>query len=317
MTADALADALRRGPFHVALRTAIEHRGLSLARLRAHLSRIEVSVAESTLSYWQRGLRHPDMPHALTAVRGLETVLGLPTDSLVVLIGPRQRGSRARKPSASFAELVVAGPTTRELLAQLGVDPERCNAGLELQMTHERVTIAADRTQGRIQTRLVSVAREPGIDRYVAVYHGEPGCDIERVRVTAGDGCRLGRVRRREICVAFELMFDRRLAEGDTVVLSYAVDDSSGLECPGYFRIFREPGGPFLLQLELPPADLPARCVQEVRTNDLRPPSISQDLYCDRGYIVSAYYSGVDRGIAGIALEWPQNPANPVVDPVP
>ncbi|WP_051385625.1 hypothetical protein [Actinokineospora inagensis] len=317
MTADALADALRRGPFHVALRTAIEHRGLSLARLRAHLSRIDVTVAESTLSYWQRGLRHPDMPHALTAVRGLENVLGLPADSLVVLIGPRQRGNRNRKPSASFAELVVAGPTTRELLAELGVDPEGCNAGLELQMTHERVSITADRTQGRIVTRLVSVARESGIDRYVAVYHGETGCDIERVRVAAGDGCRLGRVRRKGICVAFELMFDRRLAETETVVLSYSVDDQTGLECPGYFRIFREPSGPFLLQLELPPDDLPERCVQEVRTNDLRPPSISADLYCDRGYVVSAYYPGVDRGIAGIALEWPENHVPMAGNPVP
>ncbi|GAA3060417.1 hypothetical protein [Actinokineospora globicatena] len=317
MTADALADALRRGPFHVALRTAIEHRGLSLARLRAHLARIEVTVAESTLSYWQRGLRHPDMPHAMSAVRGLEIVLGLPVDSLVVLIGPRQRGSRPRKPSASFSELVVAGPTTRELLAQLGVDPERCNAGMELRMTHERVSIAADRTQGRIQTRLVSVAREPGIDRYIAVYHGEPDCDVARVRIVAGDGCRLGRVRRKGICVAFELMFDRRLAEGDTVVLSYSLDDNSELECPGYYRIFREPSGPFLLQLELPPDDLPARCVQEVRTNDMRPPLVSADLYCDRGYVVSAYYPGVDSGIAGITLEWSENPAEPVVHPVP
>ncbi|WP_018683213.1 hypothetical protein [Actinokineospora enzanensis] len=304
MSADALADALRRGPFHVALRTAIEHRGLSLARLRAHLSRIDITVAESTLSYWQRGLRHPDVHHALTAVRGLETVLGLPADSLVVLLGPRERAQRRRKPSASFAELVSAGPTTRDLLAQLGVDPENCNSALDLQMAHERVTISPDRSQGRVHTRLVGRARDAGVDRYVAVYHSETGSSVESVRITAGDGCRLGRVRRREICVVFELMFDRALTEGDTVVISYAVDDGSGVECPGYFRIFRAPSGPFLLQLELPADDLPARCVQEVRTTEARPPSVSADLYCDRGYVVSAYYPGVDRGLAGISLEW-------------
>ncbi|GLZ43415.1 hypothetical protein [Actinokineospora sp. NBRC 105648] len=304
MSADALADALRRGPFHVALRTAIEHRGLSLARLRAHLSRIDINVAESTLSYWQRGLRHPDMHHALSAVRGLETVLGLPTDSLVVLIGPPRRNQRDRKPSASFAELVVAGPITSELLADIGVRPEQCNADIELLLTHERVTIAPDRSQGRVHTRLVGLARQAGVDRYIGVYHGEPGCDIARVRVSAGDGCRLGRVRRREIGMVFELMFDRTLAEGDTIVLSYAVDDESGIECPGYFRIFRAPSGPFLLQFELPAEDLPARCVQEVRVNDQRPPTLSQDLYCDRGFVASAYYPSVTPGIAGITLEW-------------
>ncbi len=303
MSADELAEALRRGPFHLALRTAIEHRGLSLARLRAHLARVEVHVAESTLSYWQRGLRHPDVQHALSAVRGLETVLGLPPDSLVVLIGPRQRAGRG-KPSASFAELIVAGPITRELLSRIGVDPERCNAGIELRMSHERVTIAADRSQGRIETRLVGLVRDAGVDRYVGVYHGEPGCDIDAVRVTAGDGCRLGRVRRKEIGMVFELVFDRRLVEGETVVLSYTVDDDSGIECPGYFRIFRAPSGPFLLQFQLPPDDLPARCVQEVRTNDQRPPSVSAELFCDRGYVVSAYYPALDAGIAGISLEW-------------
>ncbi|WP_245931043.1 hypothetical protein V5P93_000874 [Actinokineospora auranticolor] len=301
---DVLGDALRRGPFHVALRTAIEHRGLSLARLRAHLSRMDISIAESTLSYWQRGLRHPDVHHALGAVRGLESVLGLPTDSLVVLLGPRQRTPRRTPPSASFAELVVAGPTTRELLADIGADPERCNSSMELQLAHERVTIGVDRSQAKVHTLLVGRALETGVDRYVAVYHGEPGCDVDVVRVTAGDGCRLGRVRRKDVSVIFELMFDRTLTEGETAVISYTVEDDSGVECPGYFRIFRAPSGPYLLQMQLPTEDVPARCVQEVRITESRPPTVSTELYCDRGYVVSAYYPGSERGIAGISLEW-------------
>lgn len=300
---DQLADALRRGPFHTALRTAIQTRGLSLARLRAHLARLDVRVAESTLSYWQRGLRHPDPQHALGAVRALETVLGLPPDSLVVLVGPAQRG-RARKPNASYAELVAAGPTTRDLLRELGVDPEQVNADLEVLMITERVRIRADRAQGRVETRNVSVAHADGIDRYVAVYHGEIGGDAERVRVTAGDGCRLGRVRREAHILVFELVFDRRLTKGETVVLSYAVDDDTGLPCPGYYRLFRASSGPFLLQYELPEGHLPARLVQEVRSSDALPPSLSRELYCDRSNVVSAYYPSMEPGIAGIALEW-------------
>lgn len=300
---DPLADALRRGPFHTALRTAIQTRGLSLARLRAHLGRLDVRVAESTLSYWQRGVRHPDPLHALGTVRALETVLGLPPDSLVVLVGPPQRG-RGRKPNASFAELVAAGPTTRELLRELGVDPEQVNADLEVRMITERVTIGADRSQGRVQTLNVSVAHADGIDRYVAVYHGEVGGDAEKVRVTAGDGCRLGRVRRGDHIVVFELVFDRRLVKDETLVLSYTVDDDTGLPCPGYYRLFRAHSGPFLLQCELPGENLPARMVQEVRSSDALPPSLSRELYCDRGGVVSAYYPGMEPGIAGIALEW-------------
>lgn len=300
---DQLADALRRGPFHHALRTAIQTRGLSLSRLRAHLGRLDVSVAESTLSYWQRGVRHPDPQHALGAVRALETVLGLPADSLVVLVGPAQRG-RARKQNASFADLVAAGPTTRDLLRELGVDPEQVNADLEVLLITERVTIRPDRAQGRVETRNVSVAHAEGIDRYVAVYHGEVGADAERVRVSAGDGCRLGRVRRGAHIVVFELVFDRRLSKDETVVLSYAVDDDTGVHCPGYYRLFRAASGPFLLQCELPAEHLPARLVQEVRSSDALPPSLSRELYCDRSNVVSAYYPRMEPGIAGIALEW-------------
>ncbi|UVS77035.1 hypothetical protein [Actinokineospora sp. UTMC 2448] len=300
---DPLAEALRRGPFHVALRTAIETRGLSLARLRAHLSRLDVRVAESTLSYWQRGLRHPDPQHALGAVRALETVLGLPADSLVVLVGPPQRG-RARKPATSYAELVVAGTTTRDLLSELGVHPELVNADLEVRMITERVTLRSDRSQGRVETLNVSRAHAEGIDRYVAVYHGEFGADGSKVRITAGDGCRLGRVRRKDHVVVFELVFDRALAKDEIVVLSFAVDDETGEPCPGYYRLFRASSGPYLLQYELPPDNLPARLVQEVRSNDARPPSLARELYCDRNCVVSAYYPSMEPGLAGIAVEW-------------
>jgi hypothetical protein len=304
LTPEELAEALRRGPFHLALRSAIEHRRLSLARLRSHLARLDVQVAESTLSYWQRGLRHPDAQHALAAVRGLETVLGLPADSLVVLVGPRQRGGRPRRPSTSFSELVFGGPVTRDLFTQIGADADEANTDIELMFVHERITIAKDRSQGRIQTRVVGRTRRDGVDRYVAVYNGEPGVDIDNVRVSADEGCRLGRVRRLDTWIVFELMFDRRLVEGETVVLTYTVDDESGIECPGYSRLFRVPCGPFLVQFELPPDNLPARILQVVRSNDTLPPTRSDELFCDRSHMVNAFFPSVEPGIAGVALDW-------------
>ena len=90
----------------------------------------------------------------------------------------------------------------------------------------------------------------------------------------------------------------------ETVVLGYTVEDDTGMPCPGYYRLFRAPSGPFLLQCQLPPDNLPARMVQEVRSSDALPPSLSRELYCDRGGVVSAYYPGMEPGMAGIALEW-------------
>ncbi|HWO64663.1 MAG TPA: hypothetical protein VNO31_31965, partial [Umezawaea sp.] len=97
-----LAETLRYGPFHRALRDAIAFRGLSLARLRAHIEQLGVQVGQSTLSYWQRGLRHPEVPRAIPTVRALEVVLKLPTDSLTSLIGPRPP-AHARTSPAAFA----------------------------------------------------------------------------------------------------------------------------------------------------------------------------------------------------------------------
>ncbi|MFI9006064.1 hypothetical protein ACIGNX_02365 [Actinosynnema sp. NPDC053489] len=304
MTPDELADALRRGPFHLALRAAIEHRGLSLARLRRHLARLGVPVAESTLSYWQRGLRHPDARHGLGAVRALEAVLGLPPDALVVLVGPRRGGPRGRRHAASFAELVARGPVTRDLYAEVGVDPDRANADVELLFVHERVTIDEHRAEARARTRIVGSAQRAGVDRYLAVYQGEPGVDAEVTAVSAVEGCRLGRVRRKESWVMFELLLDRRLGEGETFVLAYEVDPGSTAECPGYFRLYRRSAGPLLVQLELSPDALPARITQVARNTDALPPTREDELFCDRLSLVNAYFPVMTPGLAGIALDW-------------
>ncbi len=304
MTPEELADALGRGPFHLALRAAIGHRGLSLARLRLHLARLGVHVAESTLSYWQRGLRHPDAQHGLGAVRGLEVVLGLPPDSLVVLVGPRQRGPRGKRHAASFAELVAEGPVTRDLYAEVGVDPERANADVELLFVHERVTVDEHRAEARAWTRLVGSAHRDGVDRYLAVYQGEQGVDADSAAVSGVEGCRLGRVRRKDSWVMFELLFDRRLAEGETFVLAYEVVSGSAVECPGHFRIYRQPAGPLLMQVELAPTALPARMTRVVRNTDALPPTQEDELFCDRGSLVNAYFPAITPGLAGIALDW-------------
>ncbi|WP_326643260.1 hypothetical protein OG884_06800 [Streptosporangium sp. NBC_01755] len=73
-----LRAALRDGPFHVALRVAVQARGLTLNRLRHRLGERGLRVGTTSLSYWQQGLRRPERPESLRAVRALEEILILP-----------------------------------------------------------------------------------------------------------------------------------------------------------------------------------------------------------------------------------------------
>lgn len=297
------------GDFHDVLRLAITRRGLSLARLRAHLEHRGVHVGLSTLSYWQRGIRHPEVPKAVPAVRALESVLGLPAGALVTLIG--QRPARARgdrtPPSLTYLHPDETGPAAERLLNELGDQPSMAyNAALETMFVHDTCTFDAQQREQKLVTRLVTRARRTGPDRYVMVYNGDDGCRIEDVTFRTGEGCRTGRIRRRagEQTLAVELLFDRRLAEGDIHVFSYEVHDSSGGVSPGYHRIFRYGCPAFLLQLQFDALALPARCTRQFRPHGGAQPSESEDLPCDVRGVTSAFFRDPEPGLAGVAVEW-------------
>ncbi|MEU5695424.1 hypothetical protein [Actinosynnema sp. NPDC020468] len=297
----ALAETLRYGPFHRALHDAIAHRGLSLARLRAHLEALGVQVGQSTLSYWQRGLRHPEVPRAIGTVRALETVLRLPPESLVALVGRRPQ---PRLPRPAFAELAGAWNRTRPIAE---FDPEsKVNSDLEVLAVHDSVLIGAQREQRSITTRLVVRAKRPGPDRYVAVHQGDEGCVIDNAIVRPAEGCRQGRSRRQSASrgLAFELLFDRRLAEGEEHVFSFTVLDDTGGPTPGHHRTFPDPCRGYLLQLAFNRRTLPARCTRQFRTDTDAPPIDVDELVCGIGGVVSAYFLDVGPGLAGVAVEW-------------
>src|ERR1043165_877089 len=90
-----LAEVLRHGPFHVALRAAIDARGLGLDRLQHRLAERGLRVSTTSLSYWQHGRTQPEKPNSIAAVGVLEEILGVPANALVSLLGPRRaRGPR-------------------------------------------------------------------------------------------------------------------------------------------------------------------------------------------------------------------------------
>lgn len=303
-----LAETLRYGPFHRALRDSIAYRGMSLARLRAHLEQLGVQVGQSTLSYWQRGLRHPEVPRAIATVRALETVLRLPPDSLLRLIGPRQSTSTPRVMPAAFAEMATAWAETAPLLSEFDAIPEsgRSNADLEVLSVHDTVLIGGQREQRAITTRLVVRALRAGPDRYLAVHQGDEGSMIDSALVRPGEGCRQGRLRRQSASrgLAVELLFDRRLAEGEEHVFSFTVVDDTGGPTPGHHRKFRDPCRSYLLQLGFHRRALPARCTKQFRAGTDATPVDLEELVCGLGGVTSAYFADVGPGMAGISVEW-------------
>ncbi|MET1071589.1 MAG: hypothetical protein ABWY11_02960 [Umezawaea sp.] len=303
-----LAETLRYGPFHRALRDAIAHRGLSLARLRAHIEQLGVQVGQSTLSYWQRGLRHPEVPRAIPTVRALETVLKLPPDSLIALIGPRQSAHAQRPSPTAFAELASAWADTAPLLAEFDAIPEssRSNADLEMLSVHDAILIGGRHEQRAVTTRLVVRALRGGPDRYLAVHQGDEGSRIDEATIRPGEGCRQGRLRRQAASrgMAVELLFDRRLAEGEEHVFSYTVVDETGGPTSGHHRTFRDPCPGYLVQLGFHRRALPARCTKQFRSGLLATPVDVDELVCGLGGVVSAYFSDVGPGTAGVAVEW-------------
>ncbi|GGS30196.1 MULTISPECIES: hypothetical protein [Actinokineospora] len=301
-----LAEALRNGPFHRALRVAISERGLPLARLCAHLERRGLRVGGSTISYWQRGLRVPDGPQSAAVVHALEEILNVPEHALVGLIRPRRRplgdvGGAPRR----WAELSGQWSSAADLLGELDVPESRCNADLEVLAAHHSMEVGPDRVMRASTTRVVLRARRDGPDRYFTVYRGDPGCDIGAVEVREGEGCRRGRVRRHEPSgsMVAELPFDRHLAAGEVHVLSYTVVDGTGGPVDGYHQLARVRGGSLLVQFHFDPAMRPVRCLQDSRPSAHEPCSSATELFCSHD-TVSAYFPTTPPGVHGITVEW-------------
>ncbi|MFC7645238.1 hypothetical protein ACFQX6_34800 [Streptosporangium lutulentum] len=237
--------ALGEGPFHAALRVAVEARGLTLSRLRQRLEERGLRVGMTSLSYWQQGLRRPERPESLRAVRALEEILALPPRSLMALLGPpRPRGRGVGEPPQSappHPAIMESSQTLSALLRDLdGVADDR---RLHIAGMYETVQTGQDRSIVRRETLQVVRAHEDAVDRYIMIYWGDLGCDVERVRIRALEDCRVGRVRRDgpTALVVAELLFDRELKTGDTQVIRYELADPSGVETVKYERIFRFP----------------------------------------------------------------------------
>ena len=172
---------------------------------------------QSTLSYWQRGLRHPEVPRAISTVRALETVLRLPPESLLALVGPRPQPYAPRPvPAASRAGVHVGGHRAAARVVRRGT-------GDRAWQRRPRGAVRARHRAGRHAPRTALDHHAAGRARGAAgpgpVSRGAPGRRgrvIDNALVRPGEGCRQGRLRRQSASrgLAVEMLFDRRLADG-------------------------------------------------------------------------------------------------------
>ncbi|MGW5638217.1 hypothetical protein [Streptomyces sp. NPDC003832] len=300
-----LDSVLSGGPFHVALRAAIAARGLPLQRVQHHLSRHGVKVGVTSLSYWQQGARRPQRPESLRAVRALEEILQLPEESLIRLLSEDEDRSGQRRPAArTYRSLVAADGVLDGLLAELRAPAD---GGLHTLGLHERVRIGGQRELAGREAHHIVRAHRDGVDRFLAVYHGDPGCSPALMRVQALENCRTGRVRLDEetgVLVA-ELLFDTRLRSGETFLFRYGVQDGTAGVSREYARGFALAGGQYALQVRFDGHRLPVRCHRFAQHSAAAPRGGRQDLpVSDLHRSVHLVEPRLRTGIVGIGWEW-------------
>lgn len=294
------------GQFAVALRTAIDARGLTLERLQDRLARRGIRVSVTSLSYWQHGRTQPERPDSLRALDVLEEVLEVPPGSLRGLLGPpRPRGPRNLRDAVSERpeEVMGVGAPLSTLFDQI---PGSRRHDLDLVSQHETVDLDAKGRLERLTSRTLAEARRDGVDRYVAIYHGDDGCDVDRVEVTAQSDCSVGRVLRDRGAgvVVAEMLFDVALKAGETHLFEFGFTDGTAELTNEHSHGFRCRIDQFVLQVRFDPATLPARCYGFAQNRLDEPQYRTTELTLNAHHSVHIAVGGITGGGVGIGWDW-------------
>ena len=288
---------LETGPFHAALRAAIRRRSLTLERLRCHLRREGVSLSAASLSDWQHGHVRPGPASSGRVIRVLEQVLEVPGESLARLLAMRDaetEESRLDEQSGPLGELLDRLPGAREL-------------DLDVVTKQEKVLVDVERRATGAWVRLLVRARRDGVDRKFLRFFGDPGCDLDQVRLHSLEHCRVGRVLRHPTApvLVAELLFTEVLRAGETWVLEYALHDPTGEPCEEYAHGIRTTEEHFLLEVRFDPGMLPVDCHSYDRIGLDEPRLRRTDLALSNDNAVHLAVSGGAAGVIGIAWKWP------------
>jgi hypothetical protein len=285
------------GSFADALRSAIEHRGLALERVRDHLAQRGVCVSVATLSYWQSGRSQPGRKASLAAIPHLEHVLGLAPGTLLHTL-PATR-DRVRRTPVRELGVLWPEPSRIDILGRLDT---RWDADLDRVTLHDVLRIGPDRRQVGLTVRQVLRARVDGPDRRV-VMHSQDDTAAALPEIKVVQGCELGRVEwsPQDGVVGAELVFFRPLRRGETVIVEYElVSPSPGALDTEYVRRLRSPLREYLLEVEFHPDARPASVTGF--TEQRRTPV---DL--DRSHRGHLAHTDATPGTTGITWSWPDH----------
>ncbi|WP_068265287.1 helix-turn-helix domain-containing protein [Janibacter limosus] len=285
-----------RRAFGEALRAAVANRGLSLARVQAHLAVTGHSVALSTLSQWQHGRRVPASPRSFAVVEELERVLRVTPGLLRGLVEPDSAGS-------STASVVTYDAAFARLVDQLGTT---CRRALVALGAHDRLRLDA---RGVLVERHTTMTMRvaAATDRYVVAYGVETGGDVDLVTVRALRGCRLGRVLRdpeAEI-VAVEVHFDRWLSPGDTVVYDIQINDANSVVSEGYFRWSSQETTLLVTEATFDRDFVPTQVSAFHQAHADGPDLQAHELTLEHGDRVHVARHSAEPGLHGIRWTWP------------
>ncbi|MFF5259313.1 helix-turn-helix domain-containing protein [Actinomadura viridis] len=291
--------------FAGALRQAVQESGFTLERIRHRLAQRGLTVSVASLSYWQRGRSRP---RSRTVVVALEEILRVPAGSLTDLLDDPVPGAAPPRGTTGFA-LASAVPSDRASAAgtELWPDPQRYarvvgqldrsgDHRLERLSVHDLYRFGPDRRPLGLTVREVLRATGDDIDRVVRVHP----MDGARSEPSGLRYCRSGRVRAEGGLVGFELIFDRVLSAGDTVVIEYELNSPSG-DCE---RRFPRPVRDYLAIVQFHAETLPARCYGYTRAGERSPSRRLGELWIGASGSAHLALGDVRRGIVGIEWEW-------------
>lgn len=208
--------------FARALRAAVDARGLTLERLRAHLNQRGHNLSAATLSYWQSGRSRPERAASRAALTSLEEILEVPKGSLTSLLVPRRRGrDGAALPTFDGISSTSIAKVVDQLAAAAGITWQ---TNVRRFVVHDQVSIGPTRRLQHHVMREVLRAEADGVDR-IALWHclDEGGAQPLPVPVR---NCRLGKLVRSEQhnLVVAELLLPYPLANGESVVIEYRME---------------------------------------------------------------------------------------------
>ncbi|CAM01347.1 hypothetical protein A8924_2440 [Saccharopolyspora erythraea NRRL 2338] len=309
-----LAELLRTGPFEAALRTAIRSSRLSLERIQHRLRARGTPVSITALSYWQSGRRRPERPDSLLALQQLESVLGVPEGALSALLGPPRPRGRTRQAS-SDAPPLSAFWADNESAVELLTRIDTSHDSKLTRLSHHDVVHVDDQGELRkIRTRKLIRAECNGADRWIIMFDGASSSETPPI-IRPIRSCRLGQVltdHARDMVVA-ELLFDRALARGETILIEYEIiEPPTGLneDDHSFCRVFRLPVRQYVIELQFDPAHPPRKCESYVGDSSgqevEQPKSLAVDRY-GRTHAVA-----LDFGMGVFGVRWdPDAPASP------